>query len=226
MGRPVARGLTRAVRSEQQRRCYEGLLAGKTYAVLSAELGISEALVSRRVKEAADARVSPLVDQLRDVENDRLDVLLRALQRGIADGDARAIGAAVRVSERRAKLLGLDSPEALSVSLSHAQEDAGALLVDALSAALDAVLDAARPDPRWVSDLRKYGEETARWALLGRVGERPVAPVPPPAPEPAEPGVIEASAVLPGPGSGGPADAALRAALAAFEGEFGPLGEG
>lgn len=219
MARPVARRTPRAVRAEQQKFCYEGVLAGKTYATISKELGVSEGLIAKRIKEAAENRVSPLVDHYRQIENDRLDSLLRSLQEGIEEGDTRAINSAVRVSERRAKLLGLDAPEALSVSLSRAQDDAAGLLADALTAAVNALLDAVRPDPRWVADLRKYGEETARWALLGRQGEPPRAPVPPPAPEPPTPGVVEPSAILPGPSG----DAGLKSALAAFEAEFGSL---
>jgi hypothetical protein len=44
------------------------------------------------------------------LEAERLDALSAALAPAIAKGDPRSIEAAVRISERRAKLLGLDAP--------------------------------------------------------------------------------------------------------------------
>ena len=52
--------------------------------------------------------------RLRDLEAARLDRLTQALEPGITAGDPRAILAAVRVMERRAKLFGLDAPTTLA----------------------------------------------------------------------------------------------------------------
>jgi hypothetical protein len=49
-------------------------------------------------------------DDLRRLEAERLDALSAAVAPAIAKGDPRSIEAAVRISERRAKLLGLDKP--------------------------------------------------------------------------------------------------------------------
>jgi hypothetical protein len=53
-------------------------------------------------------------ERLRDLEGRRLDQLTVALAPGIRNGEPRAILAAVRLMERRAKLFGLDAPTQLS----------------------------------------------------------------------------------------------------------------
>ena len=49
-------------------------------------------------------------EELRALELERLDVLLNALDPAIGLGDTKSIAQAVRISERRSKLLGLDAP--------------------------------------------------------------------------------------------------------------------
>jgi hypothetical protein len=53
-------------------------------------------------------------ERLRDLEGRRLDALQVGLVPGIRNGDPRAIGAAVRLMERRARLFGLDAPTEFS----------------------------------------------------------------------------------------------------------------
>lgn len=56
------------------------------------------------------------VQELRAIENARLDGMTMALQKGINAGDPKAIGAAVRVSERRARINALDAPDKVSLT--------------------------------------------------------------------------------------------------------------
>ncbi|MEU2590812.1 hypothetical protein ABZ649_04500 [Streptomyces albidoflavus] len=67
------------------------------------------------VREALKDRVTELdehVDELRAVEAQRLDRLFFvAYRKAVRDGDLPAIDRALRVMERRARLLGLDRPE-------------------------------------------------------------------------------------------------------------------
>jgi len=53
-------------------------------------------------------------ERLRDLEGGRLDALQVGLAPSIRNGDPRAIGVAVRLMERRAKLFGRDAPTQLS----------------------------------------------------------------------------------------------------------------
>ena len=61
-----------------------------------------------------DAVVKEKAERLRELEAARLDRLNVALANGIKLGDPRAVVAAVRVMERRAKLFGLDAPTKLA----------------------------------------------------------------------------------------------------------------
>lgn len=54
-------------------------------------------------------------ERYRDLELHRLDLYIRSMNPKIRKGDARAITAALRVGERRAKLLGLDRPEVVEI---------------------------------------------------------------------------------------------------------------
>ena len=51
------------------------------------------------------------------MELDRLDVALDALADRIEQGDDRAVATMLRIQERRAKLLGLDSPDRQQVEV-------------------------------------------------------------------------------------------------------------
>lgn len=58
-----------------------------------------------------------MANELRELELQRLDEFLRALWPKIQTGNPRAIETALKVSERRAKLMGLDAPEKREVTL-------------------------------------------------------------------------------------------------------------
>ena len=68
--------------------------------------------------ELNDLRDQTLEDTeaLRDIELQRADEFLRSLGAGIRAGDPQSIGVAIKVMERRAKLLGLDAPERKTVT--------------------------------------------------------------------------------------------------------------
>jgi hypothetical protein len=69
-----------------------------------------------------DAVVKQKAERLRDLEAARLDRLNRALAPGIRSGDPRAVKAAVRLMERRAKLFGLDAQPRQQVDITGALE--------------------------------------------------------------------------------------------------------
>lgn len=62
-------------------------------------------LIELREKTREDA------ESVRDLEMERLDDLLEATWSNAMSGDPQAIMSAIRIMERRAKLLGLDAPE-------------------------------------------------------------------------------------------------------------------
>jgi hypothetical protein len=102
--------------NDEQVRCYELRLQGKTLqqiaAIMTAEgCPMSKDTVDRRIKAEMKIRIEPLADELRALEMDRLDRYLDKLEPRIEQGDDKAIHAAIRIMERRAKYLGLDAPE-------------------------------------------------------------------------------------------------------------------
>ena len=55
----------------------------------------------------------PAVSMLRELEVQRLDAMLYAVWNDVLQGDANAVHTALRISERRSRLLGLDAPHSI-----------------------------------------------------------------------------------------------------------------
>jgi hypothetical protein len=70
--------------------------------------------VSRELQKLRAANEETAED-LRALEVERLDRMLRGLWEDAASGDTDAVSAALRIQKRRAKLLGLDAAERLEV---------------------------------------------------------------------------------------------------------------
>lgn len=123
MGANPHRRSNAAERIERQVRCYELKLLGHSLRAISEILTaegtpISHETVRVLIKDEGDSRVLPLQDEVRKQEIDRFDSWLLALSEQISSGNqvARSIEVAVKVSERRAKLLGVDSPAQAEIS--------------------------------------------------------------------------------------------------------------
>lgn len=98
-------------------------IAGATYRQIGKSLAVSEKTAYHDVQDELarlDAIVKAKAERLRDLEARRLDLWTVALSAGIKSGDPRAIGAAVRLSERRARLLGLDAPVTITAPAGEA----------------------------------------------------------------------------------------------------------
>ena len=92
-------------------------LRGWTYRAIAAQLGVSERTSYYDIQHELgrlDAALKEKAERARELEAERLDQLTAALQGGILAGEPRAIVAAVRVMDRRAKLLGLDAPTTIT----------------------------------------------------------------------------------------------------------------
>jgi hypothetical protein len=104
-GQAEAKAL-RAVQALQLR------LVGASYRHIGRTLAVSVRTAYYDVHDAlatVDTVKRTQAERLLEIELERLDHLTMALRRGVAAGDPRAVLAAVRVMERRAKLLGLDA---------------------------------------------------------------------------------------------------------------------
>jgi len=89
-------------------------MRGATIRDVEAEMGIPRATVQRYKEKALMSLVLPTVDTARQEELDRLDVIIKAIWPNCEAGDKEAIASYMKVSERRAKLLGLDRPIEIS----------------------------------------------------------------------------------------------------------------
>jgi DNA-binding CsgD family transcriptional regulator len=102
-----------AAAAERAGRALDLRIAGASYRQIAAQLNVSEKTAFYDVQKALgtlDAVNGAKAERLRDLEARRLDVLQVALTAGVRAGDPRAVLAAVRILDRRARLFGLDAP--------------------------------------------------------------------------------------------------------------------
>jgi len=104
------RSLTRQVRAhERHLQALELRKAGVTYEVIATQLGYANASGARKaVVSALKATLREPAAELRELELARLDAMLLPLWRPVQAGDEKAVDRALRIMERRARLLGLD----------------------------------------------------------------------------------------------------------------------
>lgn len=112
-------------------------LHGHTQERIATDKGISQQRVSQIIREirAAIPQSNKIDAALDDLE--RLDLVLTGLMPAAEAGDTKAAGAVLRIIERRAKALGTDATEPLSIVLERHRDLEGQLVADALAAALD-----------------------------------------------------------------------------------------
>jgi hypothetical protein len=102
-----------APRRERTAQALDLRIAGASYRQIARQLDIRLAAAYDDVQQELgrlDRLNGEKAQRLRDLEARRLDTWTLALAPGIKVGDPRAILAAVRIMERRARLFGLDAP--------------------------------------------------------------------------------------------------------------------
>lgn len=121
---------------EQDGRCLELRKAGLTYERIAEALGLSDRSIAwKGVNRALQLTIQEPADELRKIEGERLDALLRAMWPQAMQGKGWAVDRCLSVMERRARLLGLDAP--LKSRIEVITEDA----VDAAIRQLEADLE-------------------------------------------------------------------------------------
>jgi len=87
--------------------------SGYSYRDIAKELNISLTSAWLYIKESMEElrkEVLEEADTLRQIELDRLDIMLKALWSKVEAGDEKAIDRVLKIQERTSKYLGLDSP--------------------------------------------------------------------------------------------------------------------
>jgi len=117
--------------AEEAERCLEMRVCGCTYRQIAERMTadgypMSHQTARVRVEWAVNRIITPGVEELRKVEGERLDLILRSLLPLVAAGDPAAAAVWLRASDARRKLFGLDIPVPKQVDVTvteRTQED-------------------------------------------------------------------------------------------------------
>ena len=102
----------RAVKdAELTRQCLELRVAGATLEEIGRAVDLHKSNVSRRIKAALADIPAAEAEALRTMENERLDRMQKAIWNQVRQGHLGAVDRAIRISERRSRLNGLDAPQ-------------------------------------------------------------------------------------------------------------------
>lgn len=104
-------GVNEVSAAMKQRRALELRIAGHTFEEIASELGYTYPSGAKKAVDTALFKtLKEPAERLRDLEVARMDVMLKSLWPDVLAGKARSVEVAIKVLERRAKLLGLDAP--------------------------------------------------------------------------------------------------------------------
>lgn len=227
--------------AERDARIFRLKLQGLTERQIAETVGCGKTTVHDRITKAIGELVNPLAEEARALEHARLDalrleantVLSRARKAGDDDLRLKTIDRLLRISERAAKLDGLDAREPMEIVLKQRIEVEAEATAKAVIGSIGAVLEALPDlDPAFRERLGMYALDVAQHTLRAEAGEetgpapqapRPMLALPPGGTESPSPGPVDVP--LPeGPDdlSEDAADAVLRELEAARE-EFPDL---
>ena len=102
------------IADDNARACFDLRKKGYSQTAIGEQLGITQSAVSRCLKrylEKLRAEILEDAEEVRAMELERLDAMLVPMLRlATEEGDPQSVDRALRIMERRAKLLGLDAP--------------------------------------------------------------------------------------------------------------------
>ncbi len=134
---PNQRQTSDAAAAERDALVWSLRLQGYSLRDIAARVGVSHETVRVTLERGYQELVYPQVEQGRAIELERLDELLTKLRPGIDAGEVPAILAAIKVSDRRAKLCGYDAPTKVQAEVE--QVPPSPELLDRIAAARAAV---------------------------------------------------------------------------------------
>lgn len=107
--------------SDEEIQCLELRRDGLPLREIAKRTGLSHGTVDNRIKAAIVKLQKPLAEEVRTLELERMDKYIEKLMEQIKKGIAvaRNVEVAIKVGERRSKLLGLDATESLNVNVTE-----------------------------------------------------------------------------------------------------------
>lgn len=107
----------RIAQTEKEIKALELRKAGLTYDNIAKHLDCSLSVAWKLVHRALDASLQEPSQEVRRLEQERLDALLRAVWMQALAGKPDAVRQALSIMDRRSKLLGLDAPTKTSLTV-------------------------------------------------------------------------------------------------------------
>lgn len=108
------RHASRLIAAERRRKALALRRAGATYDQIAEALEVSVARARSYVDEAIEAinkEIGESAAEVRTIEAERLDEMMRILWPKVREGNLKAMDRVMRIMERRSRLLGLDAPQ-------------------------------------------------------------------------------------------------------------------
>ncbi len=155
---PVRPGLVHSDLSEARRKkdatrraeVMSLVMAGATYDQIAERLDVSfgdvHGIISRVLREKPDTGV----DLMRQVENARLDRVQTGIWREVLNGNSKAISSFLAISQRRARLNGLDAPLQIEMS-AHVKIEMQQALNELQEIVLGEVISNEPDDESWLA---------------------------------------------------------------------------
>lgn len=110
---------------EQEKRraeIYSLTLAGYTQEQIAERFKVSQMEISHTLQRMFDSSPETTVQQMRTIENARIDRAQQSIWTDVLRGDHKAIATFIRLSERRSRINGMDAPVKMDLTVGIRQE--------------------------------------------------------------------------------------------------------
>lgn len=102
---------------EKRKQALQLALAGVDYQTIADTVGYnSRQAAHKAVKSAIDMTIKPMAEDVKQMQLARLDKMLTAIWSQVTKGNLSAIDRAIKLEERRARLMGADAPTKTDVT--------------------------------------------------------------------------------------------------------------
>lgn len=120
------------------------VMAGQSLRTIEKDLGIPRATVARYRDLALSSIATPMIEEARTLELERLDTLIEAVWSSAATGDEKAIASYIKLSDKRVALLGLNKPIQVESTVTEVTAQERELQMMLEQAERDALMEASK----------------------------------------------------------------------------------